>query len=410
MKSYLLEVFARSGKHFQTPLRRFPFTVGREWKNDLLLPSASVSKRHATINKVHGSLVIVDEKSLNHVFVNGRQVVEEKLREGDRLRIGDYELRLTRTLTLPVDSRRSKTVYFPHQQSWDPIQALSSVLPATAPHSKRRKEPDWQNLLSISLDSTSPEAYEPLLDTIEGTTPFDRCFLILFENGSPEDIRVPAQRDHSISRAISSPPDVFVSHEILRRVKGSREAVLVSRGDMDVGRRPGVDMSGAKAALCLPLVVRGSVSGVLYLDRLSDDQPFSQEDINVLGPIAGIVALKIDNLQPAKMSLPEKILRAVVVFHLICLTWVFFRATGAGHAVALVQHIVTRAPGQSVPLTPLYVLGLLLVVQLVKRRIDLSRLLTARPMVARWTGYLSLFVVLRVLVGSPPAEFIYFQF
>jgi sigma-B regulation protein RsbU (phosphoserine phosphatase) len=80
-------------------------------------------------------------------------------------------------------------------------------------------------------------------------------------------------------------------------VAASREAVVLTRWDRNFDPTLSFILSGAGSALCVPLVGRGTVIGVLYLDRLKGTQPFSETDIELLGPIAGLIALKIENIQ-----------------------------------------------------------------------------------------------------------------
>lgn len=298
MDSYILEVFGQSGKCYLVPLNRFPFTIGRGRENDLSLPYSSVSRQHACIEQVGESLIIVDKNSRNHVFVNGRQVQKEGLRKKDMVRIGTVELRLTSAAapTIPAAAPNlSETLFFPHQDSWDPIHTLSSVFPTERLPRTTRRPPNLQKLLRVSLETGPSQNYENVLDAVEESTHFDRCYLILFEAGSPEEIKILASRFSKNAPQPSS--EIFVSREILRRVVKSCEAVVVTQNNVRLRLRDSFIRSGAGTAICLPLVSRGAVTGVLYLDRQSGDEGFSEKDIEILGPVAGIVALKIENLQ-----------------------------------------------------------------------------------------------------------------
>ncbi len=69
-------------------------TIGRVQGNDIVLPKGNVSKRHARIVLKDGKFIIVDLKSTNGTYVNGRQVkTGERLKMADTIRIGDSEYR-----------------------------------------------------------------------------------------------------------------------------------------------------------------------------------------------------------------------------------------------------------------------------------------------------------------------------
>jgi hypothetical protein len=76
--------------------------IGRSAVADIRLDDPTVSRRHALIVKTdEGNLRIMDDRSLNGLFVNGEQVEWSHLRDGDELEIGRYRLHL-------VDTRRER--------------------------------------------------------------------------------------------------------------------------------------------------------------------------------------------------------------------------------------------------------------------------------------------------------------
>ena len=71
-------------------------TIGRVQGNDIVLPKGNVSKRHARIVLKDGKFIIVDLKSTNGTYVNGKRVHRAELQTGDRLRVGRVELVVSR--------------------------------------------------------------------------------------------------------------------------------------------------------------------------------------------------------------------------------------------------------------------------------------------------------------------------
>jgi pSer/pThr/pTyr-binding forkhead associated (FHA) protein len=73
-----------------------PVTIGRADANVIALPGDDfVSARHARIEALRDGVWVVDLGSRNGTFVNGTQVAgRERLQQGDRVRIGDTELRV----------------------------------------------------------------------------------------------------------------------------------------------------------------------------------------------------------------------------------------------------------------------------------------------------------------------------
>ncbi|MCA9625866.1 MAG: FHA domain-containing protein, partial [Myxococcales bacterium] len=70
-------------------------TIGRVKGNDVLLPKGNVSKRHARLIMRDGRFIVTDLKSTNGTYVNHRRITHATLvREGDRIYIGDFVLRI----------------------------------------------------------------------------------------------------------------------------------------------------------------------------------------------------------------------------------------------------------------------------------------------------------------------------
>jgi len=68
-------------------------TIGRVQDNDIVLPVGNVSKRHARIVLKNDKYIVVDLRSTNGTYVNGRRLTSPLVvREDDKIYIGDYVL------------------------------------------------------------------------------------------------------------------------------------------------------------------------------------------------------------------------------------------------------------------------------------------------------------------------------
>ena len=70
------------------PLRRGTTHIGRGFAADLRLEEQSVSRRHAIIHQRSQSTRILDDRSANGTFVNGRRIIEAELHDGDVVLLG----------------------------------------------------------------------------------------------------------------------------------------------------------------------------------------------------------------------------------------------------------------------------------------------------------------------------------
>jgi pSer/pThr/pTyr-binding forkhead associated (FHA) protein len=67
--------------------------IGRSPASDILLEDPSVSRRHAVVVHRNGRAVLLDDRSLNGIYVNGARVGEAQLKDGDAIVIGHVSLR-----------------------------------------------------------------------------------------------------------------------------------------------------------------------------------------------------------------------------------------------------------------------------------------------------------------------------
>ena len=66
-------------------------TIGRVQGNDIILPKQNVSKRHSRIVVKDGKFIIVDHKSTNGTYVNGRKIASPMvIKSSDKIYIGDF--------------------------------------------------------------------------------------------------------------------------------------------------------------------------------------------------------------------------------------------------------------------------------------------------------------------------------
>ena len=84
--SYLM--VSGGGTALMIPLDRATSHVGRGLNVDLYLDDASVSRRHAMILATDSGHRILDDRSTNGTYVNGLEVEEAELQDGDAIMLG----------------------------------------------------------------------------------------------------------------------------------------------------------------------------------------------------------------------------------------------------------------------------------------------------------------------------------
>jgi pSer/pThr/pTyr-binding forkhead associated (FHA) protein len=85
--------------------------IGRHTEADIRLPLPDVSRRHCRLVYKEGGWQVMDLNSLNGIQVNGEQVLQASIEQGDLLRIGSFtfaiDLQVKDAERDPPEHRRS---------------------------------------------------------------------------------------------------------------------------------------------------------------------------------------------------------------------------------------------------------------------------------------------------------------
>jgi len=85
-------VFEESGQARVVALKRDWTRIGRSLAADVRLDDPTISRRHALIVRGPDGARLLDDRSLNGVFVNGERVEWRTLSHGDEIVVGRYRL------------------------------------------------------------------------------------------------------------------------------------------------------------------------------------------------------------------------------------------------------------------------------------------------------------------------------
>ena len=85
-------VLLKDGADTSFPLIRDTYALGRHRNNDIVISDPKVSSFHARIDRSEDGFSLVDLKSRNGTYVNGRRVETTRLKTGDEVRLGTARL------------------------------------------------------------------------------------------------------------------------------------------------------------------------------------------------------------------------------------------------------------------------------------------------------------------------------
>ena len=72
-------------------------TIGRSTGAEFILDAPLVSRLHCQLSAMHDAIQVKDLDSTNGTFVNGERITSATLHQGDVLKVGRVDLRISRT-------------------------------------------------------------------------------------------------------------------------------------------------------------------------------------------------------------------------------------------------------------------------------------------------------------------------
>jgi hypothetical protein len=95
-------VLVKDGQETSFPLTKDSYTIGRSSNNDIVISNPKVSSFHARIDRTPAGFVLVDLKSRNGCWVNGKRIESQPLTTGDEIRLGPAKLTYKLDYKAPV--------------------------------------------------------------------------------------------------------------------------------------------------------------------------------------------------------------------------------------------------------------------------------------------------------------------
>ena len=92
--------YEESGRQIMVALAQEWTRIGRSLAADIRFDDATVSRRHALVVSQADGVRVLDDRSLNGVYVNGKRVEWSPLADGDEITIGRHRLFYLDTATV----------------------------------------------------------------------------------------------------------------------------------------------------------------------------------------------------------------------------------------------------------------------------------------------------------------------
>jgi pSer/pThr/pTyr-binding forkhead associated (FHA) protein len=92
--------YEESGRQIVVPISREWTRIGRSLAADVRFDDATVSRRHALLVNQAEGVRVLDDRSLNGIYVNGDRVEWSPLADGDEITVGRHTIYFVDTVTV----------------------------------------------------------------------------------------------------------------------------------------------------------------------------------------------------------------------------------------------------------------------------------------------------------------------
>ncbi|RPI76622.1 MAG: FHA domain-containing protein [Desulfobacteraceae bacterium] len=343
-----LRVITPDGRIYDYSILKGEIGIGRGKDNDLILKDDTISRNHARILKTKEGYLLSDQGSFNGITVNENPVQSVLLKDNDAIKIGLTHLTfLTRKKTVnPLpdisvltgeedgsganqriihssadrgESRRSQELLVlldqvpvaPKAGQKEPSQTVprESQIETTLSSLERSNKVLFV-LYEISRQLNSIQDFNELLHKIMDLlfVVIDADFGFLILTGEKEGELVPVvvkARDERQKRALKA------SRTIIKRVIHDKVALLTSNAmaDSRLDHAQSVIIEQIRSAMCVPLWRKDKIIGVIQLDSVRLNNPFSEEDLQILKTIGSQMAMVIEQASLNEQIRAEERLR-----------------------------------------------------------------------------------------------------
>jgi 3',5'-cyclic-nucleotide phosphodiesterase len=263
--------------------------LGRSPDSDLQIKDHFVSRKHLRISRKGSRIFIKDLNSRNGTFVNGEPInpgIEVELPEGVPVVMGMTVLCFGEGCAEEIQGFLGSIDVSGLEP--EEMEGLAEDRPLTA-------QKNMELMIRVSdLLTRSKDIRETLKEILncifELLVRIDRAAIILLD---PEKAKI----KEVIYRMREGVDDQRFSTEVLEHVMQLKEAFMISDADTQQGEDvpDTLKLLNIKSVMCIPLLNRAKLVGVLYVDSITKPYGFRGEDLHLLSAMSSSIAMAIEN-------------------------------------------------------------------------------------------------------------------
>jgi len=289
-------LLATSGGTHVIPLESTQITIGRGLNNDVILEDTRVSRHHAQLRYRARRFWVADLGSTNGTYVNGEQVEEARLNDGDKVMLGQLQVKVRCAAGDAVVVDESSVEIGEVLQ-----RRVSGGEHTTASVDADRLLTLWSEI-SRTLVATQPidEVLQRVVDLAFDSMQANRAMLLMYDDSTR--LLTPRVVRHRSHKGGST----HISRTMLDQVMRDRVAILAVNAQLDprLDRSASIRALGIHSFMCAPLWHEEEIIGVLYVDNPLSER-FTPADLDLFTAFSNYAAVAIAQARLSARVLDE---------------------------------------------------------------------------------------------------------
>ena len=303
------------------PIRGEAITMGRSASSTIQIVDKRVSRHHAVMRYNRDTYVAEDLGSKNGTFLNGEPLIGRvKITHGDQIQIGDTVLLFEFDSDDPAstgggrDGTKPKAVKLVleeigEQREEQPVEPDTAPLPVAESRREilsdplRRLKVVYQVADHIRSELELDELLRKIMDILWSVISPYRGIILL------QDEREGVLEPVVVRTREGSDGEISISRGIVERCMQEKVAILVSDAPSDVrfASNESVVVGRIRSAICAPLVSKGEVLGVLYIDSQDPGSIyFTNDELDLVTGISNQAATAIVNARLHRQAIDRQ--------------------------------------------------------------------------------------------------------
>jgi signal transduction histidine kinase/ActR/RegA family two-component response regulator len=264
--------------------------LGRSPNNDIRIKDVGASRKHLKIHRKNGQYFIEDLNTSNGTLLNG-----ERISPGEKFEVGEgHPITVGKTLMVLGEAFAEKGEHISN------FGNITTEIDATELPTLPQDRPmtHFKNMellykvsivLMGSLDVT--EIFQKILDHVfDLLRRIDRGAILLIDEKTRQLKQIAARSNYSDDKTVAN-----YSRTVVNRVINDGKPVIMQDTTLEDEDDLSDSMKKIRSVICVPLISKYQIRGVIYVDSVDRPHGFRREDLYLLTALSSSAAIAIEN-------------------------------------------------------------------------------------------------------------------